>query len=208
MDTPKTLREAVRRFGSFENCREFMIALRWSDGKVRCPHCGSEKVTYLGKARVWKCYAGHKKPTFTLKTGTIFEDSPIPLEKWLRAVWLIVNCKNGISSYEIHRGLGVTQKTAWFMLHRIRLAMQTGSFVKMGGPGTEVEVDETLIGGKARNMHKDKKTRMRQGSHYGKAALQGLLARHGEGRAVVLGRAHHKTLVDNVRAHIKPESNV
>jgi transposase-like protein len=111
-------------------------------------------VTWLASARVWKCYGNHPQPRFSLKTGTIFEDSPISLEKWLPTAWLIINCKNGISSYEVHRGLGVTQKTAWFMLHRIRLAMQDGTFNKLGG---EVEVDETFIGGKARNMHKAKR---------------------------------------------------
>ena len=131
-----------------------MVDLRWADGKVKCPECGSEKVCYLAKNRLWKCYSIHPKPRFTLKTGTIFEDSPIPLEKWLPAVWMLLNCKNGISSYELHRALGVTQKTAWFMLHRIRLAAQSKTFNKLGG---EVEVDETFIGGKARFMHADKR---------------------------------------------------
>ena len=154
MDSKTTLRDAIRYFADFEHCRQFMVELRWPDGVVKCPHCGSERVTWLAKARVWKCYANHPMPRFSLKTGTIFEDSPIPLEKWLPTAWLIINCKNGISSYEVHRGLGVTQKTAWFMLHRIRLAMQDETFNKLGG---EVEVDETFIGGKARNMHKDKR---------------------------------------------------
>lgn len=155
MKTPATLQEAILFFADYENCRKFMVELRWPDGAVKCPHCGSEKVTYLEKARVYRCYGDHPKLKFSLKVGTIFEDSPIPLEKWLPAVWLLVNCKNGISSYEIHRALKVTQKTAWFMLQRIRLAMQTKSFLKLGGPGTEVEVDETFIGGKARNMHRN-----------------------------------------------------
>src|ERR1700685_567760 len=144
MEAPKTLQEAILYFSDFENCKTFMVTLRWPDGVVKCPHCGSEKVTWLAKARVWKCYAGHERPTFSLKTGTIFEDSPIPLEKWLCATWMLVGCKNGISSYEIHRGLGVTQKTAWFMLHRIRLAARESGFNKLGGEGSEVEGDETL----------------------------------------------------------------
>src|SRR5580692_6979998 len=147
MDIKTTLRDAILYFADFEHCRQFMMELRWPDGVVKCPHCGSARVTWLAKARVWKCYANHPMPRFSLKTGTIFEDSPLPLEKWLPTAWLIINCKNGISSYEVHRGLGVTQKTAWFMLHRIRLAMQDGSFNKLGG---EVEVDETFIGGNAR----------------------------------------------------------
>lgn len=154
MDSKITLRDAILYFADFEHCRQFMMELRWPDGVVKCPVCGSERVAWLAKPRVWKCYVGHPKPTFSLKTGTIFEDSPLPLEKWLPTAWLIINCKNGISSYEVHRGLGVTQKTAWFMLHRIRLAMQDGTFNKLGG---EVEVDETFIGGKARNMHKNKR---------------------------------------------------
>src|SRR3984957_10679231 len=139
MRIPKTLQEAIQHFGEFENCRQFLISVRWTDGKVRCPHCNSEKVTYLEKARLYRCYGEHPKQKFSLKIGTIFEDSPISLEKWLPAVWLLVNCRNGVSSYEIHRALGVTQKSAWFMLPRIRLATQSGSFVKLGGEGKEVE---------------------------------------------------------------------
>src|SRR5256714_10000250 len=146
METPKTLQQTIQHFSNFDNCREFMIAVRWPDGKVRCPTCGSERVTFLQNARLYKCYEKHPRPKFSLKVGTVFEDSPIPLEKWLPAVWLLTNCKNGISSYELHRALGVTQKSAWFMLHRIRLAMQSGSFYKMGGPNSEVELDESYIG--------------------------------------------------------------
>src|SRR5665213_734606 len=157
METPKTLLEAIKHFSNPENCRQFMIALRWSDGIVRCPACGSERVTYLAKANVYKCKTVHPKQKFSLKTGTVFEDSPISLEKWLPAVWLLSNSKNGISSYELHRALGVTQKTAWFMLHRIRLAMQSKSFLKLGSDGSPVEMDETFVGGKVKNMHKSRK---------------------------------------------------
>jgi transposase-like protein len=136
--------------------------VRWADGKVRCPHCDSDKVTYLEKARLYRCYGDHAKQKFSLKVGTIFEDSPIPLEKWLPAVWMLVNCRNGVSSYEIHRALGVTQKSAWFMLHRIRLAMQSGSFRKLGGPGGEVEMDEAFIGGKMKNMHSKRRDALRR----------------------------------------------
>src|SRR5258708_3938497 len=130
METPIAHRDAIVWFADFEHCRQFMIELRWPDGKMKCPRCGDEKVTYLAKQRVWKCYAKHESPTFSLKTGTIFEDSPIALEKWLCAAWLLMSCKNGISSYELHRGLKVTQKTAWFMNHRIRLAMRESGFNK------------------------------------------------------------------------------
>jgi len=209
MDSPKTLQQAIQRFGSYGNCKDFMVSLRWPDGKVTCPRCGAEKVTYLEKARVWKCYAKHPKPTFTLKTGTIFEDSPIPLDKWLPAVWLIVTCKNGISSYELHRGLGVTQKTAWFMLHRIRLAMQTGSFVKLGGPGKEIEVDETFIGAKARNMHKSVRDRRIKGpGPQGKDVVMAVLERNGEVRARVVPDTGQRTLQGHVKEHVHPGSEV
>src|ERR1700734_1191169 len=143
MNKPKTLQQAIQYFADFDNCRAFMVSIRWSDGKVRCPQCGADKITYLEKAKLYRCYGDHPKQKFSLKIGTVFEDSPIPLEKWLPAVWLVVNCKNGISSYELGKDLGVTQKSAWFMLHRIRLAVQSKSFVKIGGPGSApIEVDE------------------------------------------------------------------
>jgi transposase-like protein len=150
MSDHATLLGAILYFAELEHCRQFMIDLRWPDGKVCCPVCGSERVTYLTKPRVWKCYATHSKPRFSLKTGTIFEDSPIALEKWLPAVWMLLNCKNGISSWELHRALGVTQKTAWFMLHRIRLAAQSKTFNKLAG---EVEDDQIFMGDKERYMH-------------------------------------------------------
>src|SRR4051794_814040 len=130
METPDSLREAIIYFDSFENCKAFMVALRWAGGVVKCPRCNSEKTFWIEKERVWKCYGKHDHAKFSLKTGTIFEDSPIALQKWLPATWLIINCKNGISSYELSRDLGVTQKSAWFMLQRIRLAMQSGTFTK------------------------------------------------------------------------------
>src|SRR5579872_872992 len=159
MKNPHTLQQAILYFSDFANCQHFMIGLRWQDGKVRCPRCDSDKVTYLENARLWKCYGQHPRQKFSLKVGTIFEDSALGLDKWLIAVWLVVNCKNGISSYEVARHLGVTQKSAWHMLHRIRLALQNNSFVKLGGKGSEVEVDETFIGGAARFMHRDKHLR-------------------------------------------------
>src|SRR2546423_3280151 len=154
MTEPKTLQEAVVFFSNPDNCLNYMVARLWPDG-VFCPVCGRNDVTFLKNQRKWQCRSHHDKRQFSAKTGTIFEDSPLPLEKWLMASWMITNCKNGISSYEIHRAIGVTQKTAWFMLHRVRKAMQTQSFIrKMSG---HVEVDETFIGGKARNMHKSKR---------------------------------------------------
>src|SRR5438093_13265911 len=152
---PKTLREAILFFADYENCRKAVIAIRWPDGVVRCPRCGSENVTYLATQRRYKCYAKHPQAQFSLKVGTIFEDSPLGFDKWLPALWLLTNCKNGISSYELGRALGVTQKTAWFMLSRLRLALQSEAGGKINGV---VEVDETFIGGKARNMHAGKKS--------------------------------------------------
>src|SRR5271170_2714019 len=175
MNAPSTLQQAIRYFTDFENCKRFMIEMRWPDGKVRCPTCKSEKVTYLENAHLWKCYAKHPRAKFSLKVGTIFEDSPIGLDKWLPAMWLIANCKNGISSYEMARGLGVTQKTAWFMDHRIRLAMQNRSLEMF--TGSEVEVDESFIGGLARNMHKNKKAKITGTGGAGKAIVMGLLDR-------------------------------
>ncbi len=181
-----------------------MVELRWQDGKVKCPRCGAEKVTWLEKPRVWKCYGKHERPTFTLKTGTIFEDSPIPLEKWLPAAWLIINCKNGISSYELARDLGLTQKTAWFVLHRIRMAMQTGTFEKLSG---EVEVDETFIGGKARNMHVAKKQRRITGTGgHDKVPVLGILKRGGQVRTKVVVNRKKKTLQAEVRKHVEAGS--
>ena len=206
MSDHATLRDAIIHFSEFENCRQFMVDLRWADGKVKCPECGSEKVCYLAKNRLWKCYANHPKPRFTLKTGTIFEDSPIALEKWLPAVWMLLNCKNGISSYELHRALGVTQKTAWFMLHRIRLAAQSKTFNKLGG---EVEVDETFIGGKARFMHADKREEKIHGrGTEGKTIVAAVLERGGTVRAKVCGTRRKPELQQLIRENVEAGSSV
>jgi transposase-like protein len=175
---PKTLREAILFFADDNNCQRAIMAIRWPDGVPKCPRCGSEKVSYLAKVRRWKCYGFHARAQFSLKVGTIFEDSPIGFNKWLPALWLLTNCKNGISSYELGRALGVTQKTAWFMLSRLRLALQSETGGKMNGT---VEADETYIGGKGRFMHADKKRRlkMKRGrSIAGKVAVMALLERH------------------------------
>jgi Transposase zinc-ribbon domain/ISXO2-like transposase domain len=174
-DNLKTLQQAVRYFSDVDKCIEYIAARRWPNGVI-CPTCGRDDVSYLENQKKWQCKSRHTKRQFSAKVGTIFEDSPLGLDKWLPAVWLITNCKNGISSYEIARDLGVTQKTAWFMLQRIRLAMQTGSFAKkMGG---EVEADETFIGGKARNMHSaTKKRRITGTGGKDKAAVMGILER-------------------------------
>jgi transposase-like protein len=197
--SPKTLQDAILYFADYAHCHEAVKAIRWPDGVVRCPTCNSEHVTYLENARLWKCYKAHPKAKFSLKVGTIFEDSPIGLEKWLPALWLIVNCKNGISSYELARALGVTQKTAWFMLSRLRLALQSSDGGKLGG---DVEVDETYIGGKSRNMNRGQRAKHLKGGHKrnawaGKVAVMGLLQRHADP-----GQSRVRTFpVDGIRKH-------
>jgi transposase-like protein len=221
MKPPKTLQDAILRFENFDNCREFMAFMRWPDGRVRCPYCDSEKVVYLPKARVYWCSGDHKKQKFSLKVGTIFEDSPIALEKWLPAVWMLVNDKNGISSYELHRALGVTQKSAWFMLHRIRTAMKQGGFAiraKLGGNGGgPVEVDETFVGGKMKNMHKSRQLKLRQirnevvrPDHYaGKTVVMGMLDRElREVRAKVVPNVKRETLQREILNEVKFGSQV
>ena len=159
VDGPKTLLQAVAHFQDENNCIKYLAAKRWPNGVVVCPTCGDTKVSYLENQKRWQCSARHPKRQFSIKVGTIMEDSPIGLDKWLPVLWLIANCRNGISSWEIHRDLGVTQKTAWFMLHRVRLAMQGKKAGKLGGGSGQIEVDETYIGGKARNMHKAAKAK-------------------------------------------------
>src|SRR5207247_305720 len=181
--TPKTLREAIVYFADADNCLNYLVARRWPDGVV-CPTCGRKDVSFVAARRVWQCKTRHPKAQFSVKVGTVFEDSPLGLDKWLPAVWLIANCKNGVSSWELHRALGVTQKTAWFMLHRIRLAMQESGGV-LGGSGKTVEVDETWIGGKARNMNRGRAAKTKTGAkmgpyaYTGKAIVLGMLERGG-----------------------------
>lgn len=201
---PQTLTEAIRYFQDPDTCLNFVAGFRWPNG-VACPTCGSVDVTFLPSRRIWACKTRHPKSQFSVKVGSIFEDSALPLDKWLCAMWLIANAKNGVSSYEIARSVGVSQKSAWFMLHRIRAAMEDGTFNKMNGI---VEADETYIGGKARNMHKDKKPAGMNGM-VGKSAVMGLLQRHGpDGHSVVrtmpIPNARRHVLEANVRKHVEP----
>ena len=172
---PKTLQEAILYFSDADRCLDYLALRRWPDGMPVCPVCGRKDAKFLANQRKWQCKSVHHHRQFSVKVGSIFEDSPIPLQKWLPAVWVIVNCKNGISSYELHRALGVTQKTAWFMLHRIRLAMQSRTFRKMRG---DVEADESFLGGAAKFMHFGKKKRVVRGTGgMDKVAVFGVLDR-------------------------------
>jgi transposase-like protein len=200
MEQPKTLQEAIQHFADFENCKAFMSGLRWPDGIVKCPNCGSDHVVWLVNARLWKCYGNHERPKFSLKTGTIFEDSPLGLDKWLAAAWLICNCKNGISSYEIGRDLGISQKSAWHMMHRLRFAFHHGNFNKLSG---QIEADETFIGGKARNMHVAKRAKKITGTGgKDKTAVMGILERGGRVRATVVPNRKKKALQSEIREHV------
>ncbi len=210
---PTTLQEAIIYFASPANCREYLVARRWPDGVV-CPRCGGRNVIFLEKYNRWHCRDKHAAPQFTLKTQTIFEDSPISLDKWLMAMWMLCNCKNGISSWEIHRALKVTQKSAWFMLQRLRLALKEdygfGPLTKIGGEDHEIEVDETFVGGQKKNMHKDKKVRYEaKGGASGKAVVQGILDRTArQVRAKVMPNVKRETLQAEIFKQVKFGSNV
>src|SRR2546429_7598082 len=196
---PKTLQAAILYFSDPVNCREYLVARRWPEG-VACPRCGSKDVLFLENYNRWHCRAKHSAPQFTLKTGTIMEDSPISLDKWMTAMWQIVNCKNGISSYEVHRAIGITQKSAWFLDHRIRLALTMGNFNKLSG---QIEADETFIGGKARNIHASKRaTRITGTGGKDKTAVIGILERGGKVITKVVDNTKKKTLQREVRQHV------
>jgi transposase-like protein len=202
---PTSLVGAIRYFADPDISLNFLAHLRWGDEPI-CPRCGSKEHSFLKTRRLWKCKGCQKQ--FSVKLGTIFEDSPIGLDKWLPALWMLANSKNGISSYEVARAMGVTQKTAWFMLHRIRLAMQSKTFGSMKG---EVEIDETFIGGRARFMHKSKKARVIKGTgHMSKVAVMGLLQRHGldgshsKVRVKVIPTLDQPVLHANIRENVEP----
>jgi transposase-like protein len=195
---PESLQEAIVYFSSPDNCREYLVAHRWPEG-VTCPRCGSKNVLFQAKYNRWQCGSKHALRQFTAKTGTIFEDSPLGLDKWLTAMWQVVNCKNGISSYEVHRAIKVTQKTAWFMDHRIRLALTMGTINKLSG---QIEADETFIGGKARNMHKDERALKITGTGgKNKTAVLGIMERGGKVVTKVIDNTKKKTLQKEVREH-------
>ncbi len=180
---PKTLQQAIVYFADPDNCLKFMVARRWPNG-VECPTCGRDDVRFISTRRMWECKEKHARKQFSVKIGTVFEDSALPLDKWLIAMWMVANCKNGVSSYEVARALGVTQKSAWFMLHRIRLAMQNF-------------------------MHADKhRRRITETGTKDKTAVMGILERGGEVRATVVGNRKKHALQSNIRAHVKAGSAI
>jgi transposase-like protein len=207
MDTkPKTLQQAVRYFSDEQVCIDTVAKMRWPNGPI-CPACDGIAHYYLKTQKRWKCKKCSKQ--FSVKLGTIFEDSPISLDKWLVALWMLVNCKNGISSYEVGRDLGITQKSAWFVLHRLRLALQAHSLVRLGGSGKTVEVDETFIGGASRNMHADKRAR-RITAHgpKDKTVVLGILERGKKVRTMVVPDTKQHTLQGCVREHVEPGADL
>jgi len=206
---PKTLQEAIRFFGNPDNVLAYMIRLRWPDGVVTCPTCSRTDVRFLKNQLKWQCKSVHPKRQFSAKAGTVMEDSPIPADKWLTAVWLLSNCKNGISSYEIAASIGVTQKSAWFMMHRIRFGLSLNAkrfgVKKLGGPDSEIEVDETFIGGQKKNMHRGRAARYEaQGGPKGKAIVQGILDRTArQVRARVMPDVKRETLQAEILHQVK-----
>lgn len=209
-DFPETLTAAIRYFADAQVAFDFMVGLRWPDG-VECPRCKCKDVRFIATRKIWECKECKVKKQFSVRVGTIFEDSALSLDKWLCAIWMITNAKNGISSYEVHRSLGITQKTAWFLLQRIRLAMQTRTFEKLFG---EIEADETYIGGKARNMHPDRNRRRGRGTGgVGKAIVMGLLQRSllkqkSRVTANVLPNTRKRTVQSEIHKHVEVGSPI
>ena len=208
MKPPRTLQEAIVYFSDPQRAFDYAVSLRWPDGKVHCPRCSSEANYFIKTRRIWLCRGCNEQ--FTLKVNTIFEDSPLGLDKWMTGFWMLVNCKNGISSMEIHRSLGITQKSAWFMLQRLRTALHNRSFgstAKMGGPESEVEVDETFVGGKIQNMHRNAKTKYRVntfGPNFNKTIVQGILDRNlREVRATIVPNVKRETLQNEILKNVR-----
>jgi transposase-like protein len=203
--TPQSLQEAIEYFADPQRAHDFMVNVRWPNGVV-CPRCGCDKLRQISTRRMWECTRCTEKKQFSVKVGTIFEDSPLPLSKWLAAIWLIGNAKNGISSCELAKHLHITQKSAWFMLHRIRVAMRTGTFEKLSGV---VEADETFVGGKARFMHAaQRKAKISGRGPTGKAIVMGLLERGGQVRASVVPDRRRYALHNRIRQYVAAGSQV
>ncbi len=219
MDTPKTLQKAIVYFSDPERAFQYALNYRWPNGLVSCPRCGSEKHSFIKTRRIWFCYGCNKQ--FSLKVGTIFEDSPIALDKWMMVMWMLANCRNGVSSYEVSRCIGVTQRTGWFMLHRIREAMKNSSKSMLGGnEGGAVEVDESFIGAKVKNMHHSRKVKIQQAINEipayknttrfaGKTAIMGMFDRSSrEIRAKVVPNVKRQTLQAEILKNVKHGSRV
>jgi ISXO2-like transposase domain/Transposase zinc-ribbon domain len=205
---PKTLLEAIKHFADPDVTHNLMVSLRWPYG-VHCPTCGRTDVRFISTRRIWECKEKHPRRQFSSKIGTIFEDSPLGLEKWFAGIWMVANCKNGISSYEMARDLGITQKSAWFMDHRIRLAMKVGSILKMDG---DVEANESFIGGVAKNMHEKKRKHIGTGGA-GKIAVLGILRRKNSKsgskvRAKAVPNVRAVTLQTEIRENVEPGSRL
>jgi transposase-like protein len=205
---PKTLLEAIKHFADHDVTHNLMVSLRWPHG-VHCPTCGRADVRFISTRRIWECKEKHPRRQFSSKIGTIFEDSPLGLDKWFAGIWMVANCKNGISSYEMARDLGITQKSAWFMDHRIRLAMKAGSIMKMGG---DVEADESFIGGLAKNMHEKRRKHIGTGGA-GKTAVLGILRRKNSTsgskvRAKAIPNVRAATLQTEIRDNVEPGSHL
>jgi transposase-like protein len=206
MATPKTLQQAIQYYSDEQVCIDTVARMRWPNGP-ECPACGHKEHYYLKTQRRWKCKECYKQ--FTVKLGTVFEESPLSLTKWLPALWMLISCKNGVSSYEIHRSLGVSQKAAWFMLQRLRLALQDGSIVKLGGGSAPVEVDETFVGGKARNMHKARRLRMKvRENNWSKTVVMGMLERGGKVKTAVIPDRKKKIVDQIVRENVMAGTEV
>lgn len=208
MKKPVTLQQAIVYFADADRAFQYAVELRWPDGHVTCPRCGSQEHSFVSTRKIWFC-KGCKKQ-FTVKVGTIFEDSALGMDKWMTAVWMIVNCKNGISSHELARSLGVTQKSAWFMLHRIREAMKSGSIMKMGGNGGPVEVDETFVGATPKFMHANRRAKLNLSMRRdNKTAVMGMLDREArQVRATVIPNVKRETLQNEILRQIEKGSTV
>jgi len=205
---PKTLLEAIKHFADPDVTHNLLVSLRWPNG-IHCPTCGRADVLFISTRRIWECKEKHPRRQFSAKTGTILEDSPLGLDKWFAGIWMVANCKNGISSYEMARDLGITQKSAWFMDHRIRLAMKAGSIMKMDG---DVEADESFIGGLAKNMHEKKRKHIGTGGA-GKTAVLGILRRKNSKigskvRAKAVPNIRAATLQTEIRDNVEPGSRL
>lgn len=208
MKKPVTLQQAIIYFADQDRAFRYAVELRWPDGRVTCPRCGSQEHSFVSTRKIWFC-KGCKKQ-FTVKVGTIFEDSALGMDKWMTAVWMIVNCKNGISSHELARSLGVTQKSAWFMLHRIREALKAGSFVKMGGGSGPVEVDETFVGATPKFMHANRRAKLNLSMRRdNKTAVMGMLDREArQVRATVIPNVKRETLQNEILRQIEKGATV